>query len=513
MFFGALLILTSVSVPGTDLAVKLASQVGQPYDERKVTQDVRYLWNLGRFDDVRVEEPEPGALVFHVRQKPRLILHEIWLEPNTFGIRLKAPDNIFLDHQSAHLLAKEAARQLEQHGYPNAKIREEIVRRNSGSADLHLHVSPGENLKVKSVFFEGDDRYRNQVRALKPLTLVPHLAFFPGWRLLAGYNQPAADSDISRVQSAYLQKGFLDAVVRPGEVRTRGSEVRMGISAEPGAQSQISPDLCRALLVERRDAQQQGVLEFNARYDTAGGLSVARGPSYRVGRIEFRGNHHFSDRSIRRHFELDEGAVFDELLLRRSIARLNRAGWFDPIDEKHVIVHPDPATGFADVTVFLTERKRGAWNLSGPVGPMSLAGPLQASISSRLPGWSTWAFSIGMFAFGKPLLPILNAPPKFLPIFALSRAFTPGEGWKSGFTIAPQLGWQENLLGYGVTQLQGRLMPRLSGERNAQPPLAVTVTRPAGDATLFCEVPKSRLAPLRTSAGIALQFLGAIPGF
>jgi len=77
------LILTSVSVPGTDLAVKLASQVGQPYDEQKVTQDVRYLWNLGRFDDVRVEEPEPGALVFRVHSKPYLMLHEIWLHPKT----------------------------------------------------------------------------------------------------------------------------------------------------------------------------------------------------------------------------------------------------------------------------------------------------------------------------------------------------------------------------------------------------------------------------------------------
>jgi outer membrane protein insertion porin family len=493
------------------LAVKLASQVGQPYDEQKVTQDVRYLWNLGRFDDVRVEQPEPTELVFRVHSKPRLMLHEIWLHPNTFGIEVKAQDGMFLDDERAHDIAKEAARQLESHGYTNPKIREEITPRGDGTADLHLHVTPGDNIKVKGVTFEGDDRYRKQVKALRPLTLMPRVGFFPGWRILAGYNQEAADSDIARIQSTYLRNGFLHATVRPGDVNVQDGAAMVGIVVNPGPQTPLPRDFCRDLLSQRREAQKQGILDFTARYDLDTGLTVDRGRSYRVGRIEFQGNHHFSDMTIRRNFVIDEGDVFDELLLRQSIARINRAGMFEPIDEKHVIVHPDPDTGFADVTVRLRERKRGRWNLSGPVGPLSLAGPLQASITSRLPGWSSYAFSISIFAFGKSVLPILNAPPAFLPILSLQRAFTPGEGWKSGFSIAPQLGWQENLMSYGVAQLEGRLGPRLTGERNAQPPLAVTVTRPEGEATMFCEVPKPRLAPLRATAGVALHFLGVLP--
>jgi outer membrane protein insertion porin family len=493
------------------LAVKLASQVGQPYDEQKVTQDVRYLWNLGSFDDVRVEQPEPTELVFRVHPKARLLLHEIWLHPNTFGVEVKAQEGMFLDQDRAHEIGKEAARQLEQHGYTNPRIREEITPRGDGTADLHLHVTPGDNIKVKGVFFEGDDRYRNQVKALRPLTLLPRVGFFPGWRLLSGYNQEAADADIARIQSTYLRNGFLHATVRPGDVNVKDGAAQVGIVVNAGPQTPLPRDFCRNLLSQRREAQQQGILDFTARYDVDTGLTVDRGRSYRVGRIEFQGNHHFSDTTIRRNFVIDEGDVFDELLLRRSIARINRAAMFEPIDEKHVIVHPDPETGFADVTVRLRERKRGRWNLSGPVGPLSLAGPLQASISSRLPGWSSYAFSISVFAFGKSVLPILNAPPAFLPVLSLGRAFMPGEGWKSGFTIAPQLGWQQNVLGYATAQLQGRLTPRLTGERNAQPPLAVTVTRPEGEATMFCEVPKPRLAPLRMGAGVALHFLGVLP--
>ena len=58
-------------------------------------------------------------------------------------------------------------------------------------------------------------------------------------------------------------------------------------------------DLCRALLVERRDAQREGVLDFSASYQD-GHLTVDRDRFTPSGRIEFTGNHHFSDSMIRR---------------------------------------------------------------------------------------------------------------------------------------------------------------------------------------------------------------------
>ena len=511
VFFGALLILTSVSVPGTQLAVNLQSQVGQEYDAGKVTKDVHYLWSLGSFDDVKVERPAPDVLVYHVIPKPHYTLHEIWLEPNTFGIELKAPDGTIIDTYRAHLFAKQAAKQLEQRGYSNPVIREEIVPKGDGKADLHLHVTPGEDLKVKAVDFEGPDLFHDELRALSARTLLPQVGFFPGWHWLAGYSEQAAESDAGRIQSAWLQHGFLDAVVRPGDIKVDGNEVHVSMIVKPGKPSPLSPDLCRALLVERREAQKQGILDFNARYDVQTGLSVTRGPVYHVGRIDFYGNFHFGDSTLRRNMLLDEGDIFDELLLRRSVARLNKTGWFDRIDEKHVVVRPNPETGYANVEIHVTEKKPGRWNLAGPVGPMSIAGPITASIQSRLPVWATYAISISIFAFPKPILPIPNPLPRFMPVLALQRSFTPGQGWLSGFIIAPQLGWEENLISYGVNQIQGRTLPLLSGERTAQPVLPVVVNRPEGEATMFCEPPKPRFTVFRAGAGLAIHFLGVVP--
>jgi hypothetical protein len=424
MLGAALLILHSVTVPGTNLDVKLASQVGTPYNADTVARDVRYLWSLDRFDDIRVEEPEPGALVFRVKPRRHLLLRQVRLEPNTFGLEITLPEGTLIDDVHAHEIAVAAQQQLQARGYPAPLVKESLVVVKPGYADLHLKVIPGKTVK-----------------------------------------QP-----------------------------------------KPPRLTEGPKDLCRALLVERRDAQREGILDFSASFQD-GHLTVERGRPYRVRRIEFTGNHHFSDASVRRNFLLDEGDLLDDQLLRRSIARINRAGMFEPLDEKHVVVAPNPTTGYADVTVQLTERKRGSWRLSGPVGPASLAGPLQGSIASRLPWWTSYTVSLSVLAFAHPLIPVLTPIKSFIPIFAIQRPFTPGLGWMSGFSIAPQLGWRNVAVGYLATQVQQRVSPRLSGEGSAGPPLPVLV----GDTTKYCVVPKPRLHLLRTGAGVALNFLGAIP--
>ncbi|HEV2688244.1 MAG TPA: POTRA domain-containing protein, partial [Bryobacteraceae bacterium] len=360
-----------------------------------------------------------------------------------------------------------------------------------------------------------------------------------GWPLLPGYSPEAVESDLARLRSSYLSKGYFDASVRVEETDVQQKDARISVWIEPGQLYAVAPDAlpsCRSLFAARRAAERQGILDFaatlhvqptgaaepdaNPAADVT--LNIQRGQPYRVGRIVFIGNHHFSDAMLRRNLLLDEGELLDEFLLRRSLARLNRTGLFETLSENNVSVHTDSATGIADIAIQLTEHKRGAWRLSGPVGPASFAGPLQASISARLPPWgagllelSTYTASVSMFAFAHPLLPLLSIGAKrpLLPVLALQRPFSPGEGWKSGFSFAPQLGSRALGLGYGVTQTEQRLLPLLSGDRGLVPELSITVDGPSGEGVIVCDPPPPRFGGLRTSAGIALRFLGALTAF
>jgi hypothetical protein len=259
-------------------------------------------------------------------------------------------------------------------------------------------------------------------------------------------------------------------------------------------------------LKQQRAAQREGILDFSARLTPDLELHVERGPAYRVGRIEFSGNRHFGDAMLRRNFLLDEGGVLDERLLRKSVDRLNRTELFEPIAMEDVMIGSDEKTGIADIRIRLRERKRGAWNISGPMGPASFAGPLHGSLSGRV--WSSFVVSVNLFAFAQPILPAWAIASKhaLFPVLALQRPFSPANGWLSGFTFAPQLGWRASALSYATTQLKQRALPALAGDRSLVPAVAVVVERPGREVPMFCEAPGARFAWLRRTASLGLAF-------
>ena len=121
----ALLLIRSVSVPGTELDVKLATQVGAPYDAAAVAKDVRTLWSIGRFRDVKVEtvEDEDGAdVVFRVTTEPQYPLREILLRPHSFGLQIGLPPGTLVTEPRAHEVAAIALKQLNERGYARAKV-------------------------------------------------------------------------------------------------------------------------------------------------------------------------------------------------------------------------------------------------------------------------------------------------------------------------------------------------------------------------------------------------------
>jgi outer membrane protein insertion porin family len=547
----------SVSIRGTTAHVDLATQVGQAYDTAIIDKDVHQLWNTGRFSDIRVErvqEADGAGIIFQVVETQTKPLHKILIEPSTFGLQLTLPEGTPIDRVRAHEIARQAREELKARGFQDVSVDDKLVPYVDNLVDLDLHVEPGDRVRVEGLKFVGDiaiepKELQRTIQALRVKRVLPAIpGLWSGWRLFPAYSAEAVQSDVARLRSLYLSKGYLEASVRWDDVEARNHQARITILIQAGPlyrvrgatiaggvmKASAPGDLCPNLLAQRRVAERQGILDFAVTLDARrveGGddahplvdlaAAIDRGRSYRVGRIEFSGHHHYSEAMLRRNLLLDEGQLLDERLLRRSLGRLNQAMLFDPIGEHDVHVRTNPATGVADLRIDLHEHKGGAWNLSGPVGPASFAGPLEASLRSRLPSWgaglfelSTWTAAISMYAFAPPLVPIASFATKhpFLPVLALQRPFLPGEGWKSGFYVAPQLGWRALGLSYSLTQVQQRLLPLLAGDRGLVPELPVIVETPRGEAQMFCEPPQPRLMPLRTAASLVLRFAGAFTG-
>jgi outer membrane protein insertion porin family len=231
---------------------------------------------------------------------------------------------------------------LEKSGSPNAKVEAKLLPVGPGWADLQIHIDRGPSTKVKEVTLSGELGVKSSdafsaLQAMKAKTIVPGIpGIWKGWRMAADYSQDAVRADIANLRSFYYNRGYFDASINLNstDIRADGARVDFNVRSGPryairqlnlsdaGQVRQISslPDaafparnLCAALFAERRKAERAGILDFAPRIEVrdatltplTGGAevrrwadltaTVQRGPAYRIGRIEIRGNHAFSD--------------------------------------------------------------------------------------------------------------------------------------------------------------------------------------------------------------------------
>jgi hypothetical protein len=524
-------------VVGAPPALALETHAGDLFDPGKLQHDVHTLWRTGRVSDIQIEAVPDGdsvRVIFWFQPKTTVRVRKIHLDPATPGVHVELEPGVEMDSQEAQQVAAGVAKQLARSGYPDAKVEARFKPVGPGKADLEIHVDKQRPVDVARVAVSGDlgmkarDVY-HALRATRAKTILP------GWRVSPAYQAEAVQSDLANLQSVYYRHGYFDADVRLDSVDfangkayiefavQAGPPYRLGaINGIPLSGGSAGPGdaVCRELLDERRRAERAGVVDFPARLEIRGDAAttaVSPGPAYRIGRIQFRGNHRVRDESLRRTLLLEEEAPLDQMLLRRSLARINRTGWFEPLTERDVALNTPPGSQRADVSILLKEKKSRSWYLSGPVGPMSVGGSLRFAIGSRLPSWgqgilelSTYTLSLNLMLFAKPVGALIPFLPnrRFLRILTIERPPLPGQGGLSGFTIAPQLGWRGMLAGYGVSQTRNLLTGLLQTDRALTPDLLVTVSHDGREGTLRCEPPKARFDWVRpvAAAGVTVLF-------
>lgn len=562
----------SVEVRGAPSSVKIETRQGEPVSPELLTKDVRALWATGRYSDVKVERtdtPQGVDIVFRVTPAPNLRLHKFSFDPDGDRLPFRIEPGAKVDPASAAAVGAKLRQNLVADGHAGAQVSTTLVPAGPGEVDLVATVETGPREVVREVDFSGDlgieeDELRSALKATKVRRILPKI-----WTSRPPFSDQAVQSDIARLRSFYISKGYLDAKVRLENVESAEGKVKVTIDVKAGPRFAIrhsqmvnndkntqtplgltgafsGRDVCACLFKERRTAEKEGRLDFdvNLRADDApppGVLTdevipekwvdltaeVTAGPQFHVGRIEIRGNHAFSDSTVRRVFKFNEGDLLDSTKLRESIGRINQLGLFQTLSGDQVYVVRDSATGTADVRVMLKEGPRGRWFLSGPVGPSSAAGPLQAAVEARLPGWgrgiletSTYFVSFSLMSWVNPLstlLPLGTKTGALVPMIFVRRPFIEGQGWLSGFTISPQLGWQGMLMSYGMTQAHRRLKGVIAPPV-PQPPLTASFERGLADrgpieaGALLCEPPRSRWYWFRVVGGIAVDVaLGANP--
>lgn len=126
-------------------------------------------------------------------------------------------------------------------------------------------------------------------------------------------------------------------------------------------------------------------------------ITIDEGKQFRLRRLEFTGNTFTRDRVLRREMLINEGDIYNQIGLERSVLRLNQTQYFDPIDkEKDVEIRTDEENGEVDLVMKVREKGRQQIQFNGGVSGIggSFFG-LQYSTNNLLGRGETLALDFG----------------------------------------------------------------------------------------------------------------------
>ncbi len=127
-------------------------------------------------------------------------------------------------------------------------------------------------------------------------------------------------------------------------------------------------------------------------------ISIDEGKQFRLRRLEFTGNTFTRDRVLRREMLINEGDIYNQIGMERSVLRLNQSGYFDPIDkDKDVEIRTDEEQGDVDLVLKVKEKGRQQIQFNGGISGVggSFFG-LEYSTNNLLGRGETVSLSLGL---------------------------------------------------------------------------------------------------------------------
>lgn len=372
------------------MLLELDSSVGELVAPRKLAQDLRRLWGLGYFEDVRVEADKTArgvVLVYVVEERPTV--RKIIVEGND---KIKLDDinevldlekNKVLDLGKVQANVEKVKALYTESGLFLAEVAYELrpVTDEPGKTDLVLVISESEEVIVRGITFVGNTAFTDkELRKAVQTRVGGYLSIAFPKRAGGVFNREAFQQDYAFLRSYYSDHGYLDMSPKDPELALsadrrfvyltipvdEGPQYRVGsISASEslakGEKELFSEAVLRESIdpvLEVGDVASLGTInkireDIERRYKDNGhayvnvipdsrqdkeklllhlNLIVEKGPLVYVEKIVIRGNEKTADKVIRREMLLSEGDLYSETLKEQSQFRVLRLGYFSNVD-------------------------------------------------------------------------------------------------------------------------------------------------------------------------------------
>ncbi len=386
------------------IIARISTRAGSRYSARRVASDIREVYALGFFRNVRVvsEESLDGRiLIFEIEENP--IVRQVTITGNDSIDGEKIRDTLTLTTGSTldYPLLYENAQRIEAlyraEGYYLANVTHEIESLAGNAVAIHFDVEEKNKLRLQQIVFLGnesiDDKDLARGLKTKPWRWYSHVTRFLDNS--GTYSEPVFQQDLRLIEKKYADRGHVrveidEPQVDPLEVglvvtvRIReGDEFRVGAIEVQGDQTVDLELLRRKLLLKEgavfnRSFLAADVESLTSHYTDRGfyfasvdpltevdsdtedvniTFQVEKGPLYFVREIGFEGNTQTVDPVLRREMQMVEGQLYSARALQLSEARIRALGFFEEVNfEPQPTDYPDQI----DVDVRVVEKPTGS---------------------------------------------------------------------------------------------------------------------------------------------------------
>lgn len=398
---------------GSDaILAAMGTRVGAEFDPQQVRKDVKAIYRMGYFSDVKFDAEEvPGGyrLTVIVEEKPIVSSVAIEGAKEVEAADLRAEMTVRERWLFREEQVKESARKMvevyQNRGFYDATVEPSVREEADGTIRVSYRVTEGEKLKIAEIRITGN-RYLAEKKIRKAME-TGEKGFFSFLTDSGTFKKDVIENDIRRIEALYQNHGFLESKVSDPRIGRgpKGLEVTIhvfegrqfrvgtvGFSGESGVPEEelrkavklppagvfsrdtlLSDVLALTTLLNDRGyalALVSPVVERRKEYPLADvTYKMDRGEQYRFGTVEIAGNTKTLDRVVRRNLDVADGATYTATGLKRSRENLNRLSYFKDVK---ISTAPSAAPGTREMDVKVEVQEGPTGTLSGGLGFSSL---------------------------------------------------------------------------------------------------------------------------------------------
>jgi len=402
---GAVKVQGNKRVDDSTILFYIKTKVGEPLLRRKIREDIKRIYDLGQFKDIRVETqrtPKGLDVIFLVTEKSSIGNIEVVGGGVIEETKLLEIIGIDRGDTFTESMVQETIQKITQEyhdkGYFYIKVKVDSRLNQDNQVDLTIHLDEGHKVSIEKIRFTGNKAFTDkEILKVIETSETDWLSFFNDSGI---YKKDVLKIDLLRIEGLYQDNGYLKIRVLEPRISLDKDkkDIFITIPVEEGPQYKVgkiqvqeddtysAAELLAVLKIKEGQVYnmselREDILTITEMYSQKGyayadvnpvttlnekakavdvAIRTDRGRKVFVGQINIKGNEKTLDHVIRREFRLKEGQVFNSDKLKRSRQRINNLGFFGDVK---VDTKPGGAPDLIDIDASLVEKPTGSFSL------------------------------------------------------------------------------------------------------------------------------------------------------